>query len=77
MTPSEYFEELVKHDWYYQYADDHRAWEKGSTNSKKLQAIAQENDTLIKMYKDYADYVFKPLDERENTEAPQLIDYLS
>ncbi len=77
MEASEFFSLLEKHDWFYQYSDDHRAWEKGSTESKRLQAIIQENDMFTRMYLTYSDYMFKPLDEREVLERPQLKDFLS
>jgi hypothetical protein len=77
MEASEFFSLLEKHDWFYQYSDDHRAWEKGSTESKRLQAIIQENDMFTRMYLTYSDYMFKPLDEREGLERPQLKDFLS
>ncbi len=28
-----------ENDWYYMHSDDHRAWSKGKTNSKLLDAI--------------------------------------
>ena len=77
MEASEFFSLLEKHDWFYQYSDDHRAWEKGSTESKRLQAIIQENDMFTRMYLTYSDYMFKPLDEREGLERPQLKDFLN
>jgi len=77
MEASEFFSLLEKHDWFYQYSDDHRAWERGSTESKRLQSIIQENDMFTRMYLTYSDYMFKPLDERENLERPQLKDFLS
>jgi len=77
MDASEFFTLLEKHDWYYQYADDHRAWEKGNMESKRLQAIIQENDMWTRMYLAYSDYMFKPLEEREGLERPQLKDFLN
>lgn len=49
---------LEKHDWYYTYSDDHRYYVKGSKERKVLQSMVQENERLMKLYKDYADYVF-------------------
>jgi len=77
MDASEFFTLLEKHVWYYQYSDDHRAWEKGNMESKRLQAIIQENDMWTRMYLAYSDYMFKPLDERENLERPKLEDFLN
>lgn len=31
-------ESLLRHDWYYQYADDFRVWDIGEKNQKILQA---------------------------------------
>ena len=39
----EYFKELQRHDWYYEYSDDHKGWEKGKNNLKRIQAVAQES----------------------------------
>ena len=77
MDLSEYFKALQMHDWYYNYSDDHRAWEKGKNESHRLQAIAQEIPAYLKMYKDYADFMFKPLEEREGLERPKIEDYLN
>ena len=77
MAPSEFFKLLEKHDWYYQYSDDHRAWEKGSNESKRIQAIAQEIPLFLDMYRDYSKFMFLPLDEREQVTRPELKDYLS
>lgn len=76
MTNEEFFKLLEIHDWYYQYADDHRAWTKGSQESKRLQALIQENPLFTRMYLAYSDYMFKPLDERENLERPMLADFV-
>ena len=77
MDASEFFSLLEKHDWFYQYSDDHRAWKKGSTESKRLQAIIQEDPLFTRMYLAYSDYMFKPLEEREGLERPKLKDFLN
>jgi hypothetical protein len=77
MDTSEFFKLLEKHDWYYQYSDDHRAWTKGSEESRRLQAIIQEDSLMTRMYLAYSDYMFKPLEEREGLERPQLKDFLN
>jgi len=77
MDASEFFSLLEKHDWYYNYSDDHRAWEKGKNESHRLQAIIQEHSLFTRMYLAYSDYMFKPLEEREGLERPQLKDFLN
>lgn len=76
MTNEEFFDLLERHDWYYNYSDDHRVWKKGSEASKRLQAIIQENDLWTRMYLAYSDYIFKPLQERQSLEAPKLEDFV-
>ena len=34
-------EKLVAHDWYYMYADDYKAWEKGSKEAKDISALVE------------------------------------
>ena len=35
-------EKLVAHDWYYMYADDQRAWEKGNKEAKDISALVDD-----------------------------------
>lgn len=35
-TIQEYVEALHKHDWTYEYSDDHRVWEEGNKKKKEL-----------------------------------------
>jgi len=72
-----YFKSLESHDWYYNYSDDHRAWSKGSEESRRLQSIAQENPTLLRMYNDYSNWVHMTPEDRREAPEPVLEDYLS
>ena len=36
MTLREYWDMLNRHDWYYQFSDDHRIWSEGSKNSDQI-----------------------------------------
>lgn len=75
MDPAVYFSQLEKHDWYYNYSDDHRVWTNGSAQAKRLQAIAQENPILIRMLKDYSNWVHMP--SVPEVRKPELKDYLN
>lgn len=77
MDATEFFKLLESHDWYYQYSDDHRAWEKGNKESKRLQSIIQEDSLYTNMYLAMSDYMFKPLEEREGLKRPQLKDFIN
>jgi len=76
MEIAEYFKELQKHDWYYNYSDDHRAWVKGNENTKRLQAIAQEKPILGRMYTEYSTWIFSDLETREKGTPPKVEDYI-
>ncbi len=34
--------ELSRHDWYYQYSDDHSVWSSGETHWKKIEGLIKE-----------------------------------
>jgi len=39
-TPEEKLEQLLKrHDWYYEYSDDHRAWAKGGNQRSTIMSL--------------------------------------
>lgn len=40
MTLQEFKQELLCHDWYYNFTDDYSVWKKGETKDGKLRAIA-------------------------------------
>jgi len=48
------------HDWYYNYSDDHRAYQKGSKQSADINAMLKEltehglGDKAQEIYKEYA-----------------------
>jgi hypothetical protein len=34
-------EKLKRHDWYYQYSDDHSAWKRGCRQAEEIQNIME------------------------------------
>jgi len=77
MSTADYLDELRRHDWYYNYSDDHSVWTKGRNNAHRLQAIAAEGGILGKMFEDYSKWIFMDRSERENTPEPTLTNYIS
>ena len=71
MTPEAYFKKLQSHDWYYQYSDDHGAWQKGRSQAMELQSIAAEGGIYGKMYEEYSAAMFD-----KEIPKPQLEQYL-
>ena len=47
-----YYDMLSRHDWYYDYSDDHSVWQRGRDASENLRRIA---DTNGKEFKDLRD----------------------
>ena len=72
MDQIEYFKKLQSHDWYYDYSDDNRVWEKGRRESQRLQAIAQEMPIYLVMYEaSMADYMLSPTRKKKGIERTQ------
>jgi hypothetical protein len=50
MTLKEYYNELRRHDWYYEYSDDHGVWRRGCDNHNKLRSMSDESQDHKKMW---------------------------
>ena len=57
ITLNDFLNELDKHDWYYGYSDDGVAYKKGSENSIRLRAIAEQSAAYEALYKKYIEYI--------------------
>ena len=71
MDQIEYFKKLQSHDWYYDYSDDNRVWEKGRRESQRLQAIAQEMPIYLVMYEANGRLYVKPTRKKKGIERTQ------
>ena len=43
MTLTEFYDLLKRHDWSYNYSDDHRVWQRGQDESNMIQPILRGN----------------------------------
>jgi hypothetical protein len=43
MNIEEFKKHLSKHDWYYQYSDDHRWWSSGNASWKIINDVLKDN----------------------------------
>ena len=77
MDVAEYFKCLENHDWYYSYSDDHGVWTKGQEESSRINSIAHDNPTLVRMLKDYSDWFHMGVESRREMHKPELKDYLN
>jgi hypothetical protein len=56
MTPAEFFDMCATHDWYYNYADDNRAYKAGLARNRELADIARSDPELQAIYDAWLDY---------------------
>ena len=52
MNKEKYAELLDKHDWTFEFSDDHRWWVKGKNEQKELLYFAGLNEDFKKMYQE-------------------------
>jgi len=57
MTKEEFYKELVTHDWFYDYSDDHRVWTQGQNNNERIRKLSSENNDFFVMYNEYIRYI--------------------
>ncbi len=53
MNRKHFFDELCGHDWFYSFSDDHTAYNHGYQERLRLEKIAEEDETLKRMLKDF------------------------
>jgi hypothetical protein len=52
----EYYLSLDRHDWQYEYADDHRVWQSGSDEHKRLERLSQSSTAHADLYAQFRAY---------------------
>ena len=45
---------LQKHDWHYQYSDDHRVWTRGRDEAAAIADLKRKVDPTGEIYRQYA-----------------------
>lgn len=50
MTPEDFMALLQRHDWFYDYSDDHAVWQKGNGEWLKISKQIVSDPTLRKIY---------------------------
>ena len=71
MNIEQFFNEASRHDWFYDYSDDHRVWTAGSDNQKRLYELARDNVTKEKIMSEFRAYT---LGKRERPTLDEFID---
>jgi|TARA_Y100000310_G_scaffold44394_1_gene41431 hypothetical protein len=58
MTLQEFWDMLNRHDWYYQFSDDHRIWSEGSKNSDQIRLLSDISPEHKKLYEGFCKHFF-------------------
>jgi len=69
----EYRKTLKAHDWYYNFSDDHRVWQRGLESYKKLTILRKENDPNFSIWNEYAPNMFKARLAEDTKPTPKLV----
>lgn len=54
MNLDEYTAALKKHDWYFEYSDDHSVWKRGNERHKQLLEAQRQLDPLGTVWNQFA-----------------------
>lgn len=57
---------LKNHDWFSEYSDDHKVWEKASVEYTKIICMAQQIDSDYKIFNEYAPDEYKKESKNDN-----------
>jgi uncharacterized alpha-E superfamily protein len=53
ITTEEFFNACMKHDWYYEFSDDGRVYNRGKEAERLLESYIATNDTFKNIYNDF------------------------
>jgi hypothetical protein len=70
MNIEQFFNECLRHDWFYDYSDDHRVWTAGNENKNRLYNLADGNDVKEKIMSEFRAYT---LGKRERPTLDEFI----
>ena len=75
MKLSQFWDELNRHDWYYDFSDDFSVWKRGSDRDKELRVMANESPAHQELMDKFSKHYFsgKPwgTDKAPKPERPQ------
>ena len=64
----DYYNELCRLDWFYEYSDDYSVWKKGSEAYSSARNRCYQNETTYRMWNDFAKSVGSERPKREDYE---------
>lgn len=52
-TPGEYWDQLKKHDWFYDFSDDQSVWDRGQREAGRLYTLSKTSPEHEKLWADW------------------------
>ena len=75
LTLVEFYDLLLRHDWTYQYADDHRHYTKGERERRQIQFVMDQNEEYTpvfrELYNRYYEWYFDTVGDVTKPERPE------
>ena len=75
LTLVEFYDLLARHDWSYQYSDDHRYYTKGDAERTQIQFVMDQNEEYTPVFRDlynrYREWVNAPHGDVTKPERPE------
>lgn len=53
-----YYDRLCKHDWYYDYSDDGKVWQRGLDSRNRLEVEARTDPKKAELYNGFKNHYF-------------------
>lgn len=70
MNIEQFFNECSRHDWFYDYSDDHSVWTAGHENKQRIYRLAEDNKILEKIVSEFRQYT---LGQRERPTLEEFV----
>ena len=64
----EFIKQLMRHDWFYPYSDDHSVWRSGQAESSRLRALADTGKSFKMAYDAVAKYMNQDYKVRDSAQ---------
>ena len=74
MDLQEFYDLLKRHDWSFNYSDDHRQWQRGRDQLNHIQHILKQNEDEPKyraLFDHYREWAFDVLGDVTKPEKPE------
>lgn len=72
LTLKQYWDQLDKHDWTFEYSDDHGAWTRGRASLRSVVANSRQGAEYLNLYIAFREWALGPDRTADKPETPPL-----